>query len=317
MSRRPFRRWLKAIAADVVRLLNSPSTGMDPIPSNKMKFRLPFVAGMMATTLLGGLAPAQDIEDLESASTTLLEVEPSDLDPSKIRFTPPPPPEPAPDVPLAIRSSVRKATHLLTLGRGEPSTLPDIPPPPAPRQIEATSFPIHETKREFFLGLSATVYLNAGRPFTRVLWRDPETREDLEAWCAWDWSLLAPMFEVSGDEVAYSLIFAPLVIDLDRRDTAVSETPVPNLPDLESGRFVITKGNPDAASGSGFLAAVRRYLFANRERLTEVRAARERVRAEKEAWDAANPWQPRDHMIVLRPHRGSRYLETAEGEEER
>lgn len=177
--------------------------------------------------------------------------------------------------------------------------------------------PQPEGRRQFVLGLSAMVYLDADRSVTRVLWRDPETRDDLEAWCGWDWSLLTPMFEVFGEDVTYSLHFVPMVVDLDRMDAAGIERPDPHPPRLDSGQFVITKGDSDAPSGAAFLAAVRRYLFSNHERLLEVRGARERLRAEKEAWEAANPWVPSDHTIILRPHRGSRYLGAAEGREER
>jgi hypothetical protein len=42
----------------------------------------------------------------------------------------------------------------------------------------------------------------------------------------------------------------------------------------------------------------------------EIREAQDQQHKDAKAWHAANPPQPRNHTIWLKPHRGSRYLDT-------
>ena len=140
-------------------------------------------------------------------------------------------------------------------------------------------------------------------------WRDPQTKEELEAWCGWDWGLIAPMQELSSDQVAYNLLFySAHNVDTSQRDSRGSRQTVPDHPSVAVDEFVITEGKADSPSGKGFLEAVQRYCVVNRAGLERMRTAREQYRAEAEAWKKANPEKPRDYTIVLRPHRGSRYL---------
>lgn len=282
-----------------------------------MKPPFSFVAGLIAAILAGGTAPGRDFPATSAVEPGRLQVKAPELDPAKIRFTPPPAPKPAPDILFEKKSVVRKATHTLTLGIGEPSTLPDIPPRSARRAGTDAPAVLPTEKRGFLIGLSVTVYADDDRsPLTHLRWRDPRTLDDLEAWCAWDWRLLGPMMEVEGGETNDHLLFSPQVIDLQKPVAGGKRPSIPDHPALEADGFAITAGDPDAPAGRELLDAVRRYLVANREQLAEIRAAQERARAEKTAWEAANPRQPHDYTIVLRPHRGSRYLENREGKEE-
>lgn len=252
-----------------------------------------------------------------------LEVVGTTPNPAAIRFTPPPPPKPAPQVVPEAVSVLRKPTHTITFLRGEPSTLPDIPPPPERIGQPATD-PVPPRRPDFLLGLSVSVYDGA---LSHLKWRDPQTKEELEAWCGWDWGLLAPMQTVSNDRVVYTLFFSPWNVDTARRDASGRRQPVPDHPPVGANEFVLTVGNADAPSGKPLLEAVRLHCVANRPELEQLRAARDQYRADAEAWKKANPTRPRSHTIALRPHRGSRYLidrtpagetgETATGEDAR
>ncbi len=267
----------------------SPAHGDDPATG------FPAVAG--STTDDGtppDAAPAPAPDRLEVAGGV--------LNPTVIRFAPPP--KPAPQIVAEASSVIRRPTHTITLVRGEPSTLPDIPPrPERVRQQPTVSFP--PQRPSFLLGLSVIVY---DRSLSHLKWRDPQTKEELAAWCGWDWSLLAPMQEVSNDRVAYNLFFSPRNVDTARRDAFGRRQAVPDHPPVGAGEFVLVRGGAVSPAARPFLEAVQRYCAANRPALEEMRAAREQYRADAEAWKRANPARPRSHTIALRPHRGSRYL---------
>lgn len=74
---------------------------------------------------------------------------------------------------------------------------------------------------------------------------------------------------------------------------------------------MLVEGAADAPTGSAFLEAIQRYCIANKPQLEAMRAARDQYRADAEAWRKANPPKPQNHTIILRPHRGSRYLKDA------
>jgi hypothetical protein len=248
-------------------------------------------------------------EPATSDPTDKLEVLSGALDPSAIRFVPPVPPEPLPPIPIEKAVAVHLPTHTITVVRGAPSTLPDLPPAPEP--TEPTDQPAFEFERaapHYLLGLSVTVYDGA---LSHLRWQDPETKEHLEAWCGWDWGLVSPMQEVSSDSITYSVFCSPFRIDTTRLGPLAVQRLVPEHPDVAPGEFVFTNGPSDAKAGSGFLKAVRDYCVENRAELEAMQAAREQYRADSDAWKAANPDLPRDQTIILRPHRGSRYLKPA------
>jgi hypothetical protein len=255
--------------------------------------------------MFGQTESSGSIDERAAAAGTSdrLEVVPGPLDPTAVRFTPPPQ-KPLPEIPVEASVVIQKPTHSITLVRGAPSTLPDIPPPSAPVEQPAfDSFPPQAPC--FLLGLSVTIY---DRALSQVKWQDPQTNESFEAWCGWDWNLLAPMQEVSCDKVTYHLFFSPWEIDTSKVHPALGRQAVPEHPKLDANQFVLVGGAAEAATGTLLLAAIQRYVVANQPQLAAMRAARDQYRADAEAWRKAHPAKPQNHTIVLRPHRGSRYL---------
>ncbi len=227
-----------------------------------------------------------------------LEVTPGIPDPAEILFTPPPPPQPVPAMRVDSAVVRQVAGHRITVVRGEPSALPDIPVPPvAARSAEPVDFSGPAVK-SFFIGMSVTVY---DHRISQVKWSDPETGERHEAWCGWDWELLSPIQQVEGEGVSYGLFFSPLH---EQRSAAF---------DLPEGEFRLTQGNPESPCGEALIAAMQSFHAEHRTRLHEVLAARQRCREEAVAWKKANPPTAQNHTVWLRPHRGSRYLREAAG----
>lgn len=250
------------------------------------------------------LAQTEISGSIEDQTSDRLEVISGSLDPTAIRFVPPLPPKPLPETPIEASAVIQKPTHSITLVRGAPSTLPDIPLPPAPaEQPDLLEFP--PQSQCLILGLSVTIY---DRIITHVEWRDPQTQEQFEAWCGWDWNLLAPMQEVSCKRVTYNLFFCPEEINTNEVNPMVETLPIPEHPKVEPYQFVLVDGNADSTTGEPFLEAIQRYVITNKLELEAMRAARDQYREEAEAWQKANPPTPKNHKIILRPHRGSRYL---------
>ena len=102
--------------------------------------------------------------------------------------------------------------------------------------------------------------------------------------------------------------FAPWIIDTSKAGRLWGRRVVPEHPKVEADQFVLVEGAADAATSTPVLGAIQRYVIANKPQLEAMRAARDQYRADAEAWRKAHPPQPQNHTIVLRPHRGSRYL---------
>jgi len=264
---------------------------------------LPGAKLILAFTLFSWSTALAQEDPVENSSK--LEVKGGVLDPTAVRFIPPPPPKPMPFVPVEEQSVVQKPTHTITLVRGEPSTLPDIPPPPE-RVERLETLPLTPHRPNFVLGLSVTIY---DRQLSHLKWHDPETKEEFEAWCGWDWGLVGPMQEIENERIAYHLFYSPWYVDTTKLDALGRRQVIPEHPAVGIDQFVITVGNADAPAGKPFIEAVQRYCTANRHQLEQLRVARDQYRADAEAWKAANPTRPRNHTIALRPHRGSRYLQ--------
>lgn len=165
-----------------------------------------------------------------------------------IRFVPPPAPEPMPEIPVRVSAAVDKGTHSLTLQRGAPSTLPDIPAPVVKLQAPV---PIPELPRidSFVIGLSVTVY---DRSTSHLKWRDPQTGEALEAWCGWDFSLLGPMHELAGEKIRYWLLFSPIHIDSSAL-TANQRSSIPDRSAPENDDIQFVKGDASVQAGRRLL----------------------------------------------------------------
>jgi hypothetical protein len=232
---------------------------------------------------------------------------------SKFRFVPPAEPAPGPEI-HAVSAVVRDlGTYRLTIARGNPSTLPDIPPPAPKKESLETPFLTKPETTSINVCLGVTIYDNS---FSCLRWSDPRSKEQFEAWCAWDWELLAGVKELAGDRVRITIICLPVIIDTGRTGRFTPRK-LPEPPALSPDSFLITVGSPASALGDSFLSAWQAHLKAHRSALEAALAARKKVAADAAAWRAANnPAAPRDATIWIRPHRGSRYLlEDQDGKE--
>jgi hypothetical protein len=214
-------------------------------------------------------------------------------DPASIRFTPPPPPKEVPPMEVKDSTTADFGTHRITILRGEPSTLPDIPkpPPPAERSSEISSAPVESAHLIF---ISGSTY---GKNLSRVEIWNPLTQTSHMAWCGWDISLIAPFHEVTHEGKSHSLLMG-----VGNADIAKAEGPGA---EVIPGSILVPDGDEFTAS---LLTSLRKACFDNMPRLLELKAAREQYQKDAAAWKAANPTRPQNHTIWIKPHRGSRYL---------
>ena len=214
-------------------------------------------------------------------------------DPASIRFTPPPPPKELPPIEVKGSTVADFGTHCVTILRGEPSTLPDIPesPPPAEQSREAPQEPVEPSHLLFING---STY---GDALSRIEIWNPVTRTRHIAWCGWDVSLIAPFHEVIHDGKSHAILMGigPGVAG-------------DNPPKVEPGSILVPDGDEYTAS---VLTSLRDACFENLPKLLELKAAREQFQKDAAAWHAANPPRPQNHTIWFKPHRGSRYLNNA------
>ncbi len=259
-----------------------------------------------ALLLLSGAVLASAQTAGEPAGTGKLTVQAVDIDPAAIRFVPPPEPPPPPVIDEESRVVRTSGDHTLSIARGAPSVLPDLPPEQkkAPAATQTPTISGHAPVLRHVIGISATIY---DKRVTHLQWTDPHGGGRIEAWAGWDWQILSPVTQITGERVDYQVLSLPIPIDTRSpafRNVARSQA----IPELEHGRFQIAAGDPDAPTATRLLTALSAYVTENHERLKALQQAMERVRAEEKAWKEANPPAPENHTIWLRPHRGSRYL---------
>ena len=196
-------------------------------------------------------------------------------------------------------------THRITVIRSEASTLPDIPPPPQPKPV------VHRPAGEprHLLSYGATVY---DHRLSHVKWFDPRTKQNYEAWCAWDWTLLSPIpfFQRADRKLLFHL--SAYNLDTNNGPRFRTKLKMPAHPKLEENTFVITKGEPDDEIVH-VITDLRDYYLKHKERLILIQKARADYQAASAAWHAANPPKPDSHTFWLKPHRGSRYLQPEGG----
>jgi hypothetical protein len=230
-------------------------------------------------------------------------------DPAAIRFVPPPPPKEVP--PLDVRGSTTAdfGTHRVTILRAEPSTLPDIPePPPVERAAPRVA---SDAEPNYLISITGQTY--DGRVSQIQVW-NPISRTRYSAWCGWDVSLLAPFQRIELDGKPRSLALFVSNIDTTKRPGHVPRLRLPEMRGIVPGAILV----PD---NDEFTVELLNELHSNYinhlPRLVAIRAASEQYTKDAAAWHAANPPQPQDHTIWLKPHRGSRYLkdETVADEE--
>ena len=221
-------------------------------------------------------------------------------------FIPPPPPKEVPALKVEAATTRTLPTHQITVLRGEASSLPDIPPPPEPKP----SVPVPIGEPHYLLSFGATVY---DHTISHVKWFAPRTEKHYEAWCGWDWTLLSPMPEIVLGERASSFHLVASNIDTAAFRRAGHQFKMPEHPELVEGAFSITKGDENDPEALKVLVAIRDFYLKHKERLGQIRQAREEYQAAAAAWHAANPPKPQNHTFWLKPHRGSRYLKKEGG----
>ncbi len=234
----------------------------------------------------------------------LLEVKP---------FTPPPPPVvkrlPAVRVDAAVTHRSKNG-RTLTLQRGEPSTEPDLPPPPPPPPYVAPHEPTPEeiARRLWYqrhnLNLGATVY---DHQVSVVTWTDPGSRVHYQAVCGFDIGLLGGVgrFTHRGEGYSLMLFYSHFNTTSWRRLAGQLRVNVPQVP---VGEIHITRGDAEDETALAPIIAIRDVIAAEQHRLLPYQAARAVYFKASAAWHAAHPPVPRDETIILRPHRGSRYV---------
>ncbi len=214
-------------------------------------------------------------------------------DPASIRFTPPPPPKELPPIEVKGSTVADFGTHRVTILRGEPSTLPDIPEPP-PLAEQSREAPQEPVEPSHLLLISGSTY---GDALSRIEIWNPASRTRHIAWCGWDVSLIAPFHEVIHDGKSHFLLMG-----------IGPGEPREDMPEVQPGSILIPDGDEYTAA---ILTTLRDACHENLPKLRELKAAREKYQQDAEAWRAANPPRPQNHTIWLKPHRGSRYLNKA------
>ncbi len=228
-------------------------------------------------------------------------------------FRPPAPPVEKRIPAMRVDSAVTvptKNSRSLTILRGEASTLPDLPPPPpAPPKVEPRDPTPEEIARRIWhhrhdLNFGATIY---DHKISVINWTDQVSLVRYEAVCGFDIGLLAGVgtFVHSGEKYSFSLMHSHYDTTWERRLTRRWKIAVP---EVNPGEIRITKGDAEDAIAIAPLTIIKEIIAAETPRLLVYQAKRETYFAASAAWHKANPVQPRDETIWLKPHRGSRYL---------
>ncbi len=228
-------------------------------------------------------------------------------------FTPPAPVEPK--VLPAVRADAvstfsGKSDTSITIIRGEASTLPDPPPPPEPKP-QLPALPLSEEKlvriawqRLHTFRLGGTIY---DHRVSAVHWTHPVTGAPYQALCGFDIGLISGLGEFVHNDEKYRLhtMFSNISTATFRR---LARAPVREIPSVSPDTILITKGDPNDPIGTSPITLIKQLIDSEKDRLIAHQAARQTYQRDYAIWAAAHPPVPRDEIILLRPHRGSRYL---------
>lgn len=225
-------------------------------------------------------------------------------------FTPPAPVEPKCLPIIRIDAAATLPSHsgkTITLQRGAASTLPDLPPPPPEpvkqaRVLTPTELARIAYKQRHTFNVGASVF---DHKVSIVNWTDPENGSFYEAVCGFDIGLLAGIGRIvhAGEEYSIHLIHSNFDTTRDSRIARPKEAT-----QIDPGQILITKGDSKNTTATVQLAIIRDLITAEKERLLAYQAARLQHQQAAAAWEGEHPPIPRDETVVLRPHRGSRYL---------
>jgi hypothetical protein len=225
----------------------------------------------------------------------------------------PPAPKPAVQVPkmrVDARITVAaQSSRLLTLIRGEASTLPDIPPPQVVNPRPARSLTPEQIARNIYqrrhrFNFGATVY---DQRVSQVHWNHPDTGESYEAVCGFDISLLSGIgrFAHYGEFYDFSLTAMNISTTAIQRAFRLSSV---NIPDVPLGTIAIIKGDRNDALGIQPITLIKELIANEKSHLFNYQKARMQHQKAAAAWEKAHPVKPKDETFWFRPHRGSRYL---------
>ncbi len=233
------------------------------------------------------------------------------------RFVPPPPPPPPKPVPADMRvesAVVRKFPgRNLTILRGEPSTLPDLPRPVPPQPLTAEQIALREALRArhrppVLLQFGASVF---DEKVSYVTWRNPrDPDKGYEAVINMNFSVFANLHAFLHEGVTHQLLLMHREIDTARlRRNFAWHRPVSH-PFVPAEGFLILKGDPGDEAGTAPLRILMDLYSIEKERLTAANIERKQALREAVEWAGLNPKsrEPVSHGYWLRPHRGSRYL---------
>lgn len=224
-------------------------------------------------------------------------------DPSSIRFVPPPPPAEVPAITVRGSTVAEFPTHRISILRGEPSSLPDVPAPKSAEVTKVARVPIGGVERDFQLSISGFTY---DKGISRVEVWNPFTKTRHIAWCGWDVSLLAPYHQIPFQGKLRTLHLMVAAVDTSKWRNGSAFLRGKTDPVPAPGEILVPDGDVFVTD---LLTSLKDLHLRNRPKLEAIRAAAEQSRADAAAWHAANPPQPQDHTIWLKPHRGNRYLE--------
>ncbi len=255
---------------------------------------------------LAGLAQAEDPVPPSNATYVARSLEVP-------AFTPPATVEPK--VLPAIRADAvsiipGKSGTSITVIRGEASTLPDLPPPPEPKP-QLPALPLSEEKlariawqRLHTFQLGATIY---DHRVSAVNWTHPVTGAPYQALCGFDIGLISGLGEFVHNDEKYRL--HTMLINISTAGFRRFARPlVREIPSVPADTILITQGDPKDLIGTSPISLVKQLIDSEKDRLVAYQAARQTYQRDCAIWAAAHPPIPRDETILLRPHRGSRYL---------
>jgi hypothetical protein len=234
------------------------------------------------------------------------------------------PPESAPpkEIPvMRVESSVAVEKHgkRLTILRGEPSTLPDIPIPVPPEPLSPEQI---AARAAFAASLPKPVQLNlhgmvlereAGGNVSILHWTHPkDPRNAYQATVGLDIGVfsLVGNFQHQGRPHRLHLFSSRVPAAAYQRWRGVEAT----FLEVENSSFLITRGNPDDPVGMAPLLALISLYAAEKDQLIAGFEKLQQNQREAAAWHKANPQpEPAEYTLWLRPHRGSRYLDQKGG----
>jgi len=238
------------------------------------------------------------------------------------RFVPPEPapPKEIPEMRVDSVVAVQKHGKRLTILRGEPSALPDIPipvppEPPTPEQIAARAAFAASLPRPVQLNFHGMVLeREAGGNVSVIHWTHPESpRIAYQATVGLDIGVfsLVGNFHHQGRPHRLHLFSSRAPVAAYQRWRGVD----PTVLEVKDGAFLVTRGDPDDPTGMAPLFALISLYAAEKDQLIAGFAKLQQNQREAAAWYKANPQpEPAGYTLWLRPHRGSRYLNQKGGD---